>query len=254
MPTGKEIMLRAGVLLSDQEHIRWPLPELCDWINEGKRAIVLAKPSAFSKSVVLALGSGTHQMVPSFGDPIPLLLIAITRNIFYTPTPSDIIPPPPDPPPPPPGTIVPPGIFKSGRSIRRADHILFDSLIPEWQMPQQVQQSKEVRNYCFDELVPLEYLVYPPNDGSGFVEAKIGFMPPPLVASGDPNDLDSYDADIGLPEPYSVPVLDYTLYRCQMKDDTDGAAGRSAIHYQQFTTALGIKVQVEKAHSPNARP
>jgi hypothetical protein len=39
-----------------------------------------------------------------------------------------------------------------------------------------------------------------------------------------------------------------------MKDDIDGAAARSAVHYQQFATAIGLKIQVEKSHSPNARP
>jgi hypothetical protein len=255
MPTGKEIISRAGVLLSDEQHVRWTLPELCDWINEGLRAIVLAKPSAFSKTVVLALGSGTHQTVPTTGNPIPLMLISVTRNIIYTPPVSDIVPPPPPPPPPAPGTIVDvKDPRKSGRTIRRADRSILDSLMPNWHIAQHVQFSKEVRNYCFDELVPLEYLVYPGNDGTGFVEAKISFQPPPLVATGSPQSIDSYTSDLGLPEPYSVPLLDYTLYRCQMKDDTDGAAGRSAIHYQQFATAIGMKVQVEQVHSPNARP
>jgi len=256
MPTGKEIMSRAGVLLSDEKHVRWTLPELCDWVNEATRAIVLAKPSAFSKTVVVALTSGTRQAVPVNGDPIPLMLIGITRNIIWEPPYPDpnVFPPLPPPEQPAPGTIV---IVdeprKAGRSIRRTDSLVLDSLTPNWHMPQRVQFTKEVRNYCFDELVPLEFQVYPGNDGTGFVEAKISFVPAPIAATGDVNNVDSYASQIGLPEPYSVPLLDYTLYRSQMKDDTDGAAGRSAIHYQQFASAIGMKVQVEKTHSPNAR-
>jgi hypothetical protein len=231
MATGREILSRAAILLNDADHIRWPLSEMCDWLNEGARAIVLAKPSASSTTIVLALQVGTLQIVPQTGTPTPLSLVGLNRNIVDATEPR-----------------------KAGRMIKRTNRAMLDAVEPDWHDRTQVQFRKEVRNYTFDELVPLQYYVYPGNDGTGLVEAEIAVLPTPLVASGDPTDIASYAGDIGLPEPYSVPLLDYVLYRCQMKDDIDGAAGRSAIHYQQFATAIGLKIQVEKAQSPNARP
>jgi hypothetical protein len=243
MPTGTEIMTRAGVLLNDGDHSRWPLAELAEWINEGMRAIVLTKPSAFSHTVVVHLGVGTRQAVPATGTPVPLILIGLNRNIIYTPGVAPSV-----------GIVDVPEPREGGRMIRRADRKLLDSQSPNWHSTRSVKFTREVRNYTFDELVPLEFYTYPGNDGTGYVEAELGFSPPPLVATGDPLLIASYGTALALPEPYSVPLLDYTLYRCEMKDDLGAAAGRSAMHYQQFATAIGLKIQVEKSHSPNARP
>ena len=233
MPSAQEIFSRAAILLNDTGEVRrWPLAELCDWLNEGVRAICLAKPSASSITMVFELAVGTLQPLPST-SPKPLTLLSINRNITDATEPR-----------------------KAGRMVKHTDRGLLDAADPDWHDRTRTQFRKEVRNYCFDELVPLEYYVYPGNDGTGLVEAEVGTLPEPVViATGaDPPDIASYDIDVGLPEPYSVPLLDYVLYRCQMKDDIDGAAARSVVHYQQFATAIGLKLQVEKAHSPNARP
>jgi hypothetical protein len=235
MPTGQEILSRAAVLLNDVDHVRWPLPEKCDWLNEGVRAICLAKPSAASMTIVLKLQVGTLQKLPDaiLDSPVkPLSLLSVNRNILDANEPR-----------------------KAGRMVKHTARGQLDVTDPDWHDRSRVQFRKEVRNYCYNDMVPLEYYVYPGNDGTGMVEAEIGHLPPPvaIAVDADPADLASYAVDVGLPEPYSVPLLDYVLYRCQMKDDTDGAAGRSAVHYQQFATAIGLKIQVEKAHSPNAR-
>jgi hypothetical protein len=234
MPTGSEILSRAAILLNDVDHVRWPLAEMRDWLNEGVRAICLGKPSASSSTQVLALQVGTLQKVPVNGAVAkPLSLLGINRNIVDAAEPR-----------------------KGGRMIKRTDRAILDATEPNWHNRSRVQFSREVRNYCYDELVPLQYYVYPGNDGTGMVEAELATLPPPIVIdpTDSPTDINSYAIDVGLPEPYSVPLLDYVLYRCQLKDDLDGQAGRAAVHYQQFATAIGLKIQVEKAHSPNARP
>jgi hypothetical protein len=261
MPTGYEIMQRAGKLLNDTAHIRWPATELCDWINEGVRAIVLAKPSANSRSMMLKLAAGARQSLspyaPNPPDVVekfaagmyPLVLIGLVRNIPKVqlhPTYGYEIP------------------AAYGRAIKRVDRALLDAQDPNWASGTLAQRKQEVRNYTFDEEVPTEFFVYPPNNGTGYVEAQVGALPRPIkaiypaVGEPNPNKLTSltplsYNQNVNLPEPYSVPLLDYVLYRCQMKDDIDGAAGRSGVHYQQFATAIGMKLQVEQAHSPNTR-
>jgi len=233
MLTGTVIFNRAATLLNDAEHVRWPLPELCEWLNEGVNAIVLAKPSASSLTTVLQLVYGTHQFVDTnlaLPQGKPVMLLNVLRNV-----------------------VSPAEPFIGGRTIKRTDRALLDSTEPDWHNRNIVQFRKEVRNFIYDELVPLEYWTYPGNDGTGFVEAELSVLPPPVVAAGNPASIGSYGASVGLMDLYSGPLLDYVLYRCQLKDDIDGAAGRSAVHFQQFASVLGIKVQVEKAHTPNAR-
>jgi len=230
MPTGTEIFTRAATLLNDADHIRWPLPELCDWLNEGVKAIALAKPSATAITSILKLDYGTKQILKITEAPKPVMLLSLRRNVVNNVQP-----------------------YVGGRTIRRVDKALLDSIEPDWHNRNVVQFRKEVRHLVYDELVPLEYWVYPGNDGTGYVEADVSVLPPPLVAAGNINSIGSYGADVGLLELYGGPLLDYVLYRCQLKDDIDGAAGRSAVHFQQFASVLGIKIQVEAGHSPNVR-
>lgn len=230
MPTGREIMERAGVLLNDEEHVRWTLSELADWINEAVRATVLAMPSASTESRVLTLQAGTLQEVPQDGDRKALRLLDIPRNLKSSAEPR-----------------------LGGRIVTRTNRATLDAQSPYWHDKSRTPYRKEVRHFVFDDLNPLEYYVYPGNDGTGTVEAVLSVLPVPLTASGDVDALGSWAGDIGLPEPFSVPLLDYVLYRAQSKDDDGASAGRAAAHYQQFATAVGLKIAVNRAHSPNAR-
>lgn len=230
MTSGREIFAEAAVILNDEEYVRWPLPELCTWLNEGVKAIILAKPSAYSHSRIIPLQTGTLQNVPVAGNPTPLLMVRAVRNLLSTASPRE-----------------------GGRIITPTNHETLDAQLPFWHDRRHVQWRKEVRHVIYDEDNPLEFYVYPGNDGTGLIEAILSELPPPLVASGSPDVLASYQGDIGLPEPYSVPLLDYVLFRSFSKDDLEGSAGRALAHYQAFAAAIGLKIQVEGATSPNRR-
>lgn len=230
MPIGRDIMESASVLLLDEANTRWPLTELCKWINEGVKAIVLAKPSASSATIDITLVAGTLQKVPATGTPTPLVLQNISANVR---------------------SLAPNRAL--GRAITIVGRTILDAADPNWHDTRYVPFKKDVRHYVYDEASPLEFFCYPGNNGDGTVQALVSTLPAPLAATGDPKLLASYAGDVGLPEPYSDPLLDYVLYRSQMKDDLPGAAGRSAMHYQQFATAVGLKIQVEGSTSPNSR-
>lgn len=227
----KEILQRATVLLNDDEHVRWPLSELVDWMNEGVRAIVLAKPSASSSPVDMTLVAGTEQTLPTTGvSSTPLMLVSANRNITAT-TPAK----------------------KFGRVITPIDRRLLDEEDPDWHNTTVTTPRKEVRHIIYDEATPQRFFVYPPNDGDGVIEVSVSSLPNKVVATGDEALIDSYDVDVGLPEPYSVPLLDYVMYRAFLKDDLTGQGGRGALHFQQFSAAIGLKIQVEGATSPNKK-
>lgn len=231
MVIGSDLMRQAGMILQDEDNVRWLPSELRDWLNMGLRAIVLAKPSAKTVSRVLSLEKGTLQTIPAVaGNPAPLLLINITRNIAAE-TPVRI----------------------GGRTIKVTSASMLDAQEPYWHDPTRTRFTKEARHYCYDELSPLEFYVYPGNDGTGKVEGVISVLPTLLAATGDENDIASYGAEIDLPDTLTVPLLDYALSRAFSKDETGAQPGRAAAHYQQFATAVGLKIQVEGASSPNSR-
>lgn len=231
MPQASEIMEKAAILLQDEDHIRWPLDELAGWINDAVAAIILAKPSASSESRVIELAAGTLQRVPQGGEPKPLMLVRVTRNI----------------------RAVVGEQREGGRIVTATDRAVLDAHQPYWHDRQHVPFRREVRQYVYDEANPLEFYVYPGNDGHGQVEIVVSLIPASVAATGDEAALESWNVPVGLPEPYTVPLLDYVLYRSFSKDATGADPGRAAAHYQQFATAIGLKIEVERATSPNAK-
>ena len=228
MPTGREIMEAAGTLLLDEGFDRWTLPEMRKWVNEAVKAVILAKPSAYSRSIVVTLQAGTLQVVPQAGTPKPLRILSVTRNIT---------------------SEGPPRV--AGRAIRPTDRTMLDVQEPNWHDTRYVRFRKEVRQYTFDEENPLEFYTYPGNDGTGMVEAVVSALPADIVATGDVDAIASYDTEIGLQDIYLGPLTDYVCYRAQLKDDVAANVGRAAVHYQNFATAVGLKIQVERVTSPN---
>lgn len=230
MSTGAELMRLAAVLLNDEGHVRWRPSELCAWINEGQKAIVLAKPSALSRSRALSMGAGTWQQLPvTAGAPAPLSLVDIVRNL---------------------AGASPPRV--GGRTIKPVSRDQMDAIDPNWHS---AKANAVVKHFVYDEQNPLEFYVYPPNTGGGFVEAVLSETPKLLVPDpeGAPDLPASYAAVLDLPEPYSVPLLDYVVYRAFSKDAPEGLSARAADHYNKFATAVGLKIQVEGASSPNNR-
>ncbi len=228
MLTGQQILTRVGILLQDEEHVRWPLAELVHWINEAVDSILLAKPSAKSTSITIPLAQGTLQTVPTSGSPTPMRLMGVTRNVTMAS-----------------------GQRIGGRAIRPTIRSLLDTSEPNWHDRRHVPFRKEVRQIVFDEENPLEFYVYPGNDGTGMVEGIVSIRPALLIASGAPDLLASYAGTLGLDDVYSGAVVDYVAYRAQLKDDFAANTGRAAIHFQNFATAMGLKIQVEAATSPN---
>jgi hypothetical protein len=230
MLAASAIMTLAGRNLNDEGAVRWTLPELCDWINEAVKAILLAKPSAYSQPVVLNLQSGTLQSLLT----AHLSLLRVTRNITATGSPP-----------------------VGGRIIRPTTRDALDASSPYWHVSSSVPFQKEVRQYVYDEENPREFYVYPGNNGTGMIEALVSMLPTPVsaaVGSKNPTDVAAYAVDVGLTDLYQAPVLDYVLFRAFSKDDPAGNPAGATAHFQAFAAAIGMKTQVEASNSPNANP
>lgn len=224
--TAAEILTDVSVILHDEDHVRWPLSELAKWLNDGLRATVLAKPSAKSQSVVLSLAEGTHQKLAD----THLSLLRITRNIK---------------------SEGPPRV--GGRAVRVTSRDMLDAGSPGWHDRDVFPYKVEARQFVYDEENPREYYVFPGNTGAGKVEAVVAVLPTLVTASGNAELIASYSATVDLPEPYGPVLKDYVLYRAYAKDEMGGDSGRSQVHYRAWADAVGLKVNVEKATSPNAR-
>lgn len=225
--------MRVALLLQDEGFIRWTVPELCDWLNDGLLEIVVQKPSATALTVSLPLVSGTLQTLPASYNSI----LRPVRNVK--------------------GEL-------SGIEPRKVLNVVsaetINAISPAWHDPSGVAFKQQVKHFIFDEANPRQFYVYPGNDGTGYMEAVVSNNPTPIAATGDETDLerfdnvDNYDVPIEMEDMFFTALTYFVLYRCYAKDSQyAGSAQRAAMYYTQYANVLGIKISVEANMSPNAK-
>ncbi|SDX73928.1 phage adaptor protein [Roseicitreum antarcticum] len=214
----RDVMRRATIMLQDGGGVRWPAPELCDWLDDGAREIALQKPTATASTAVLELVEGTKQSLPEGYHK----LLAVVRNV-------------------------------AGRVVTPAVREVFDTQIPGWHDTAVLPFSATVMHVVDDMFDQSVFYVVPGNTGTGEVEAIVSRLPEKITRpSGGSSilDLDSYTAAVAVPDIYQNALVDYVCYRAFSKDiNVAGAAQRAQAHYQLFQQALGIKSQVEMAQN-----
>lgn len=221
-----DVFRAASIIAQDVDFIRWPLPELAGWLNDGARETVLQKPSASSATVVLPLQAGTWQTIGAGR----LALLRIVRNL---------------------AAEGPPRV--GGRAVRVVSRAILDTQHPDWHDPTVVPYAAVVKHFVVDEQDPTSWWSYPGNDGAGKVEAIVSLAPVPVEPTGNADDIASYAVPIPLPDIYKGVLVDYVLYRAYAKDAAfAGNLQRAAAHYGQFQASLGIKQTVETQLSANA--
>lgn len=222
-----DVLERAQTLIQDETNVRWPLPELCGWLNDGQREVAIHKPSASARSVVVELVEGTRQTIPQ-GD---LMLLRVIRNL--DPSSTD-------------------DVRIGRRSVRQVARDVLDTTHPDWHDLDVVRPTQVAKHFIFDDSDPTAFYVYPGNDGTGKLEVLSARSPAPIDATG--TDLSDYDVNLSLPDVYANALLDYVLYRAYDKDSTHAAnAERSAKHFQAFAASLGIKATQEAGAAPRPK-
>lgn len=207
------ILSRATGVLQDPDNVRWPLPELCDWLNEAQRAVVMIKPNALSQSVTITLAAGTRQALPSS--------VAIFTNAVCNIEEGQR------------GVVI--------RPVSRRETI--DAHISGWHDPAKLPFAKTVSYVWQDASSPREFYVLPGNDGTGQIEAVVGLFPTDVAIPDVMDVVTHYTTVLQFADVYQGVLLDLTLARAMSKDmDTADNVARAAQHLQlaaQALTALG---------------
>lgn len=151
-----EIIRRVGAILQDEDHVRWTVPELLEWINDGARETIVRRPAARAVTADLTLAAGTKQALPASG----VQLLDVVRNLGD-------------------GT-------KPGRVIRRIDRQLMDDQDPDWHT---ARPKAVIKHFMFDERSPKTFYVWPPAVAGTHVEALYSELPPTITAEGDTLDM-----------------------------------------------------------------
>lgn len=151
------IIRRVGNLLNDEDHTRWPVTELFDWINDAATQAIVKLPTVRSVTQDITLVDGALQTLPSDRA---MTLLDITRNKSAD------------------GTI--------GSAIRIADRQQLDDYDSDWYLG---TRSQKIEHYTFDERTPRNFYVYPPAQSGTIVEAVFTERPVDVAATGQVVDI-----------------------------------------------------------------
>lgn len=227
----KDVFERVGLLLQDNTYVRWSLPELRLWLNDGLREIAIIKPNAVSQTIILALVAGTKQNLLVAAQEtttnFPLSLITINRNVA-------------------------PITFAPGKAVTPVSRIDLDAQLLNWHDSNIAPYDSDVRHVVDDMTDEAVFYVYPGNDGSGFVEAVVAIIPDEVAESGTPDDISTYTQVVDLKDIYMNALIHYVLYRAFSKEmELAGSAQRAASAYSMFQAQLGSKLQADTAANVN---
>jgi len=192
--------------VQDDDNNLWSYEDLLNWENLGERTIVSLSPLANSKRESIKLASGVKQSIPAGG----IAFIRVIRNM---------------------GTDG----LTAGTGVTPVAMDALAAFYPSWATETATQ---EIINAMPDPHDRTIFYVYPPSDGTGYVEEEYSVVPA-IVAYDEDGDWES--AHIGITEGYVDPLMNYIFHRAYGKDtDISGNKERAAEYHALFLGALGI--------------
>jgi hypothetical protein len=231
MMQAKDVLQRVVDLLQDDANVRWTVRELVQWLNDGQRAVQVARPDATSVTAVASLAAGPRQDLKLMGlTPKPATLMGIIRNAAPT---------------------------SNGRPVRLTSQALLDTQLPGWYG---ATPNVSAQNYTFDPRESTEFYVYPPAPVPSVVapvvppaqlEVKYSAYPVDVTLPTPGATLADLTAEIFLSDSYVSPLVDYILYRAYSKDtEFAGNVAVAGSYFNAFNSALATEVAATVAVSP----
>jgi len=204
----------ARTLIDEGTVRRWTEAELISHLNSAIRETVTQKPSSSITNASVILTAGTKQDVP-------------TGCTIVHDVPSNM------------GTDG----LTDGRAVSLIDRHSLDDTLPTWRTTTAVT---EIQHWMYDtEIDPKIFYVYPPSDGTGYVE---------MMYTVIPTELDETTDTVPLDDLYVNALQQFMLFKCFEKDsDNPNAQMRAQAHIQTFAGLLGVKIEMEKVFDPNVQ-
>lgn len=206
--------------LNDITSIRWTIPELCQFYNDGQRDIVVNQPNARNIRTTLALVAGYKQALQAGGE----MLVDVLSNSGAP-----------------------------NRAITKTNRKLLDAQLPNWRSQTGVV---EILHFMYDPRDPKNFDVYPPAALGASVEYEYVGLPVDIAIPGAGTTYADVTGNFGLSDLFSNALVNYIKYRCYTKN-TEFAAdpGRAQAFYQAYANDLGVELKglITMAQSQSSR-
>lgn len=199
MTTLAEVIVNdVSELLQDVNKDRWNDAVLLRWLGESEQIIATHKPEAVATKVSIALVVGVDQSLPADA----MMLLRARRNTV------------------------------SGVVVQLVDEDTQNRISPTWPA---ATQTLDVATYMYDSKVdPLDFMVSPPNDGTGALSIVYAKIPVPISAT---------TVAISVSDSFVPLIKDYIMYRALMMETEGQNLPRSSAHLQTFMQGLGLNTQ-----------
>lgn len=212
------IIRRCVETLQDPTSIRWPVPELVRYLNDGQREVVMYRPDAMVTSATITCVAGSKQTLPANGAK----LIDVVRNAR---------------------------VGGTRRAVRMVNREILDAQTPGWHA---LAGQDDVLHFMYDPRDPRVFYVYPPATINTQLDIVYAAYPTDIAEPADGSLYTAVTGNISLPDIYGNVLQDYILYRAYSKDSEYAGNGqRAQAHYAAFANALGIEVKATVAVAPN---
>lgn len=203
----KDIIRRVVETLQDPTSIRWPVPELVRYLNDGQREIKLHRPDTVRQTGDIPLVAGSRQTLPAAADK----LIEIWNN------------------------------KTSKRAVQMVDRRILDDQSPGWHA---LAGTTEILHYTYDPRVPTEFFVYPPAATGAVLVGAYSVNPADVTEPADGSLYTAVAGNVAVIDALANALQDYVLYRAYTKDsEYAGNGARAQAHYAAFANALGLEVK-----------
>lgn len=209
--TVRHVIDLAQDLIQDEDEDRWDDSDLINWYNLSAREIVSLRPDANPVVLNMLMASGTKQDIPAKG----ISMIDAVRNMGAD------------------GATPGVGIVKSSVAIIQAFDLSWNT----------ATSTVAINNWM--PISPTQFYVYPPSDGTGYIEIINSQVPATVVYDAAGN----WESNLaGVKENFVNALVHNILYYAFSRDTDIQSSQSKALTYRGMVmNDLGFKQQEEGA-------
>ena len=216
--SAQSIIQRVVKTLNDETSIRWTIPELARYFNDGMREIAALRPDSMSTRTNHQLVAGYKQSIPANGTK----LIDINANATG-----------------------------SKSAVTLVASAILDSQQRNWR---NIAGSIEILHYTYDPREPKTFEVYPPALATAILDLEYSALPTDIAVPADGSTFANVTGDFAMGDLFGNAQQHYILYRCYSNDTEFTANPAMAQTYQQrFANDLGVEVRMTVGVGPTEK-
>jgi hypothetical protein len=215
--SAQSILRRVVKQLNDETSVRWTIPELTRYFNDGQREIATLRPDSMSKRMAHTLVAGHKQTIPEDGTK----LIDINANA-------------------------------AGRkaAVTLVAPALLDAQQRNWR---NMAGSAEILHYTYDPREPKTFEVFPPALPTAVLDLEYSVLPEDIAEDAGNTTLASVTGNLAMGDLFANAQQHYILFRCYSNDTEYANLGIAQTYQQRYANDLGVEVKMTVGVGPTEK-